>query len=211
MDPINLILYNSCLGLVSASPRDKFVTMVYFSTYPLSVGRVHIQSGLDPYAHLDFETGFLNDPADVGVLRWTYKRSRELARRMACYRGEVEYRHPQFPEGSQAASRVSAGPVEASAADIIYSAEDNEAIDAFHRKRVGTTYHSSGTCAMKPRERGGVVDSRLNVYGTQNLKVADCSIAPENVGANTYNTAIAIGEKAAVIIAEDLGINFEGY
>ena len=35
---------------------------------------------------------------------------------------------------------------------------------------------------------------------------SDCSIAPGNVGANTYNTAIAIGEKAAVIIAEDLGI-----
>jgi hypothetical protein len=34
----------------------------------------------------------------------------------------------------------------------------------------------------------------------------DCSITPDNVGANTYNTAIAIGEKAAVIIAEDLGI-----
>jgi len=32
------------------------------------------------------------------------------------------------------------------------------------------------------------------------------SITPGNVGANTYNTAIAIGEKAAVIIAEDLGI-----
>ena len=29
---------------------------------------------------------------------------------------------------------------------------------------------------------------------------------PGNVGANTYNSAIAIGEKAAVIIAEDLGI-----
>ena len=25
---------------------------------------------------------------------------------------------------------------------------------------------------MKPRERGGVVDERLNVYGVQNLKVA---------------------------------------
>ena len=35
----------------------------------------------------------------------------------------------------------------------------------------------------------------------------DCSIAPSNVGANTYNTAIAIGEKAAVLIAEDLGIS----
>jgi alcohol oxidase len=77
---------------------------------------------------------------------------------------------------------------------------------------------------MKPREQSGVVDARLNVYGTQNLKVAgmfftyflvddikltqpvDCSITPANVGANTYNTALAIGEKAAVIIAEDLGI-----
>ncbi|KAL0955057.1 hypothetical protein HGRIS_003975 [Hohenbuehelia grisea] len=32
------------------------------------------------------------------------------------------------------------------------------------------------------------------------------SICPSNVGANTYNTALGIGEKAAVIIAEDLGI-----
>jgi alcohol oxidase len=37
-------------------------------------------------------------------------------------------------------------------------------------------------------------------------QLIDCSITPENVGANTYNTAVAIGEKAAVIIAEDLGI-----
>jgi hypothetical protein len=28
------------------------------------------------------------------------------------------------------------------------------------------------TCAMKPREQGGVVDPRLDVYGTRNLKVA---------------------------------------
>lgn len=29
-----------------------------------------------------------------------------------------------------------------------------------------------GTCAMKPRADGGVVDKYLNVYGTQNLKIA---------------------------------------
>jgi alcohol oxidase len=33
------------------------------------------------------------------------------------------------------------------------------------------------------------------------------SIIPSNVGANTYNTAVAIGEKAAVILAQDLGIH----
>ena len=80
---------------------------------------------------------------------------------------------------------------------------------------------------MKPREKGGVVDTRLNVYGVQGLKVADMSIAPSNVATvslhsgdtsdtpashldmimkNTYSTAITIGEKAATIIAEDLGI-----
>ena len=36
---------------------------------------------------------------------------------------------------------------------------------------------------MKPREREGVVDPRLNVYGVQGLKVADMSIAPSNVAA----------------------------
>ena len=40
-----------------------------------------------------------------------------------------------------------------------------------------------GTCAMKPRERGGVVDERLNVYGTDRLKVVDMSICPGNVAA----------------------------
>lgn len=34
----------------------------------------------------------------------------------------------------------------------------------------------------------------------------DLSIVPENVGANTYNTALVVGEKAALIIAEELGL-----
>ncbi|KIK32675.1 GMC oxidoreductase [Suillus luteus UH-Slu-Lm8-n1] len=60
---------------------------------------------------------------------------------------------------------------------------------------------------MKPRAEQGVVDARLNVYGVTNLKVADMSIVPKNVGTNTYSTALLIGEKAVMIIAEDLGIN----
>ena len=35
---------------------------------------------------------------------------------------------------------------------------------------------------MKPRAEGGVLDARLNVYGTQNLKVVDLSLCPDNLG-----------------------------
>lgn len=188
-------------------PRGKCYSMVYFSGYPVSTGHVHITAGLDPYALLDFHPGYLDDPADLGILRWAYKWTREFARRMDSYRGELAAGHPEFPAGSQAAVKTTAsGPDPIDSPKIVYTAEDDAAIDDFHRNTVATTWHSIGTCAMKPREEGGVVDSRLNVYGVENLKVADLSITPENVGANTYNTAIAVGEKAAVIIAEDLGI-----
>jgi len=63
---------------------------------------------------------------------------------------------------------------------------------------------------MAPKEgnsivRHGVLDERLNVHGVKNLKVADLSICPDNVGCNTYSTALLIGEKCAVLTAEDLG------
>jgi choline dehydrogenase-like flavoprotein len=44
----------------------------------------------------------------------------------------------------------------------------------------------------------------LNVHGVRGLKLADLSIAPENVGGNTNNTALAVGEKAASIILAEL-------
>ena len=63
---------------------------------------------------------------------------------------------------------------------------------------------------MAPREgnsivKHGVLDERLNVHGVKGLKYADLSIYPDNVGCNTYSTALLIGEKAAMLIAEDLG------
>ncbi|KAJ7761998.1 GMC oxidoreductase-domain-containing protein [Mycena maculata] len=183
----------------------KLYTVIYYTEYPASTGRTHISSA-DPYTPLDVEPGFLDKPEDVAVLRWSYKWSREMARRMESYRGEFAAEHPLFPAGSAAACFETKGPVPVSAPDIVYSAEDDEAIDNYHRAVVNTTWHSLGTCAMKSRDQGGVVDSRLNVYGVKNLKIADLSIAPTNVGANTYNTALVVGERAAVIIAEELGI-----
>lgn len=132
--------------------------------------------------------------------------SREIARRLPYYAGELELGHPKFPSGSAAA--LEPGPITNAEQikDIEYSAEDDKAIDEWIRGNLSTTWHSLGTCKMAPREKGGVVDGSLNVYGTVGLKIADLSMVPENVGANTNNTALAVGEKAAVIIARELGV-----
>ncbi|KAG6826163.1 hypothetical protein H0H92_000913 [Tricholoma furcatifolium] len=122
------------VGAPPAAPRRKYFSCAVFTGYPVSRGRVHIGSGLDPYGKLDFETGFLNHPADLCVLRWVYKKGRELARRMRCYRGEYAPAHPEFPKDSKAAADIATGPVDVAAPDIEYSAEDDKAIDDYYRK-----------------------------------------------------------------------------
>ncbi|KAG2137938.1 GMC oxidoreductase-domain-containing protein [Suillus clintonianus] len=195
------------VGLSSALPHRNYLGAGYFTLYPKSVGSVHIKLEENGKEGIDFTTGFLDDPSDIIPLNFGYKRLRELIRRMPSYRGEVSAGHPCFPEGSAAICGEASGPVDMHAPDIIYTAEDDEVIDKFHRATMQTSWHSLGTCAMKPESDQGVVDARLNVYGVANLKVADMSIAPKNVGTNTYSTALLIGEKAAMIIAEDLGID----
>ncbi|OCH90859.1 alcohol oxidase-like protein [Obba rivulosa] len=186
-------------GANAAPPERKYFVMIYFIEYPESVGHVHVTSGEDVGTPLDFDPAFLSRPGDLALLKYGYKRAREFARRLPSYRGEYAPNHPAFSHGSNVACKAEATPVNIDAPDLEYSDEDEKAIEEYTRKHVGTTWHS-------PREQNGVVDSRLNVYGVEGLKVADMSIAPANVSANTYSTAVIIGEKAAMIIAEELGV-----
>ncbi|KAJ7263563.1 alcohol oxidase-like protein [Mycena haematopus] len=192
-------------GDAAAEPTKKFICHNTFLSYAASRGYLHISS-TDLYADPDFDCGFFTDPADIAAVRWGYKKGREIFRRLPIYRGPRLAAHPQFPAGSPAAwDPEEKGPVAFDAPVFTYTKEDDEAIDKFSRGVVITSWHSLGTCAMKPRDQNGVVDSSLNVYGIKNLKVADLSIPPSNVHSNTYATAIAVGEKAATIIAEELG------
>jgi choline dehydrogenase-like flavoprotein len=52
-------------------------------------------------------------------------------------------------------------------------------------------------------DRLAVVDDRLRVRGVRGLRVADASIMPRITSGNTNATCIAIGEKAAEMIAQD--------
>ncbi|KAI0089827.1 hypothetical protein BDY19DRAFT_992786 [Irpex rosettiformis] len=194
------------VGDIENTPLRKYFSMCYFLEHPSSRGFVHIRSA-DATVAPEFETGYLKQKDDLELLKYMYKRSREFARRMPCYRGEFLDSHPEFSKSSPAFAKADNQPVPIDAPDLVYSEEDEKAVDTFARKAVATAWHSLGTCSMKPREAGGVVDSKLNVYGVQGLKVADLSIPPSNVAANTYSTALVIGEKAAVIIAQELGIS----
>lgn len=159
----------------------------------------------------EFDTGFLSHHSDIKKQVWGYKISREIFGRIPFYRGEVELGHPKFRAESKASfvttvdqQTVSLGQ---EVANIQYDEQDDAAIEDWIWANLKSTWHSMGTCAMQLREKdkGGVLDGDLNVYGTVGLKVVDMSIAPQSVGANTYNTALAIGENAAFIIGRELG------
>lgn len=228
-------------------PPGKFFTMFQFLEYPFSRGWTHIKSA-DPYEAPTFDAGFMNDRRDMAPMVWSYIKSRETARRMDAYAGEVTSMHPFFDYDSPAraydmdleTTKQYAGPNHISAGlqhgswsihlgqpkprnvnwlnsnkqslreDIEYSNRDIEAIAEWVKRHTETTWHSLGTCSMAPKEgnkatKHGVLDERLNVHGVKNLKVADLSICPDNVGCNTYSTALLIAEKCAILTAEDLG------
>ncbi|CAI4215921.1 unnamed protein product [Parascedosporium putredinis] len=124
---------------------------------------------------------------------------------MDVYRGEHAPAHPVFSEGSAAKSVQIDEPLK-DVQDIVYTEEDDKIIEDWLKQTIGSCWHSMGTCKMAPQDQAGVVDSRLRVHGVQGLAVADLSICPDNVSANTGATAFAIGEKAAAIFIEDLGL-----
>ncbi|KAE8220564.1 hypothetical protein CF319_g5929 [Tilletia indica] len=70
----------------------------------------------------------------------------------------------------------------------------------FVRDSASTEYHGLGTCSMLPRNQGGVVNNKLVVYGTSNVRVADASVIPLHVSAHIQATIYGVGEFAADII-----------
>ncbi len=72
----------------------------------------------------------------------------------------------------------------------------DEALNGWLRRNTGTSHHISGTCKMGPdSDPMTVVDQYLKVKGVEGLRVADASVMPDCIRANTNATTIMIAEK----------------
>jgi choline dehydrogenase len=72
-------------------------------------------------------------------------------------------------------------------------------LDAYVRRTTPVDMHAVGTCRMGNDELS-VVDPQLRVRGLRGLRIADASVMPQIVGANTNAATIMIGEKASDLI-----------
>ena len=72
-------------------------------------------------------------------------------------------------------------------------------MEDFAREAAITYWHQCGTAKMG-RDELSVVDSKLKVFGIENLRIADASIMPEITSGNTMAPCVVIGERAAEMI-----------
>ncbi|KAH9918276.1 alcohol oxidase [Fomitopsis serialis] len=158
--------------------NQKHITLGLALNSPFSRGTIHIGSS-DPLKHPLIDPNLYDEAyvrIDIQSMVELVKFNRQLAQT------------PPFKE--TLAEEVMPGP----------TVQSDEQIANWLRNVVNTTYHTTGSCSMLPLEDGGVVDAKLRVYHTTNIRVVDLSIVPLNVGSHTQALTYAIGEQAADII-----------
>jgi choline dehydrogenase len=82
----------------------------------------------------------------------------------------------------------------------------DETLDSWMLENVWIGQHLSGTCKMGAgSDPMAVVDQHCRVHGIEGLRVADASVMPDVIRANTNCTTIMIGERVAHWIASNDG------
>ena len=163
---------------VSGSPDLSMVPCVYLAR---SLGVLRLQS-TDPRVQPAIDFNYLDDSSDRSRLREAVRLCAELGAGDA-YRGMVEER--VGPDDAQLGS--------------------DDSLDDWMARNVRTSHHAAGTCKMGPPSDGmAVVDQRARVHGIEGLRVADASIMPSGVRANTHLTSVVIGERISDFITQGL-------
>ena len=153
---------------------DPFVTITVALERPASRGRVRLASA-NPADPPLIRGNYLSEAADVDALLAGVRLARRLGGTAAFEKLWVEETVPGRPVHSDAE------------------------LTSFIREATDTIYHPAGTCRMGT-DRAAVVDAALRVHGVTGLRIADASIMPDVVNANTHAACVMIGERAADLI-----------
>ncbi|KDQ52343.1 GMC oxidoreductase [Jaapia argillacea MUCL 33604] len=173
---LEIIAFPGFFTTVSRPEEGKrYVTVLMVLNHPFSRGSVHAKSN-DPLDQPAIDPNYFENDFDLENLVQHVKFIKSMA--------DTE------PWKSGIVREVDPGP----------ECTTDQQIREFIYDTHGTCWHTIGSCSMLPREKNGVVDPNLKVYGTTNLRVVDISIVPIHIAAHTHATAYVIGEKAADII-----------
>ena len=153
---------------------DRFVTLTLAMTQPASRGQVTLRSA-DPEAAPVIDARYFSEPGDLDALVAGVRLARTFA-----------------------ATRAFAPLVGAPVAPAETS-DAAPAIRAFILATSGTMFHPVGTCRMGTAD-DTVVDPQLRVRGVEGLRIADASIMPIVVNAQTNAACVMIGERASDLI-----------
>lgn len=161
------------------------------STRSFSRGSVHISSSAAT-AHPAIDPAYFVHPLDEDLI------ARALLHTLSFTEVEpLKSALRRTPDGAPVAAQASGGTVPRTL----------EEAKEFVRGNTVTEYHPVGTCAMLAREKGGVVDARLRVHGTRNVRVCDASVFPLHVQGNIVSLVYAVAEKGADIIRGEGKVN----
>ena len=163
------------------APPGNFLTLFGFNLHPFSRGSVHITSA-DPTVYPAIDPRYLSNPLDLAILSTIALQTQALAK--------------TNPFASLLKNN-------ATVYATLYNEITRANVEEHVRQTLTSIYHSVGTCAMLPAKKGGVVDSRLKVYGTTNLRVVDASIVPLLPRGTIQSLIYAVAEKASDLIKAD--------
>lgn len=139
-----------------------------------SRGEIALASA-DPSSPPRIDPRYLSDPRDL----WLLVEGCKLAREIGAQTPLTDHISSEFLPG-----------------DHVHS--DDAWVD-YIRERAESLYHPVGTCAMGPDD-DSVVDPTLRVNGVDGLRVADASIMPSIINANTQAISMVIGQRAVDFI-----------
>lgn len=153
-----------------------------FSLYPKSRGSVRLRGNtINHQPIIDFP--FFEDPRDMAALLRGIRELEALIATPAMRRLDAKLHSIPLPD----------------CAKLAFASDDYWRCYVRHMTR--NIYHAAATVKMGPRDDPeAVVDPELRVYGVENLRVADSSIAPTQTASHTQAISYLVGEKLAGLI-----------